>query len=158
MKKCTKCNEYKTLDLFCLDKRRKDGLGSHCRSCNFSYSNNYKEYRKNYWSSPAGKERKQKQARKLVTKRSAKNWHLKNNYNLTIAQYDIMCASQQDVCAICHKKNARAVCLSVDHDHTTGKIRQLLCDKCNRALGLFCDSIEVIHSAFLYLTKHKGKV
>ena len=45
--------------------------------------------------------------------------------------------------------------LNVDHDHTTGKVRELLCHNCNRALGLLQENVEIIQSALDYLNKHK---
>jgi hypothetical protein len=39
----------------------------------------------------------------------------------------------------------------VDHNHTTGKVRGLLCSSCNGALGLFKDNPEVVAAALLYL-------
>lgn len=47
--------------------------------------------------------------------------------------------------------------LCVDHDHSTGLIRGLLCKKCNFALGLLMDNIESIERAKMYLMKEKKK-
>jgi len=57
-------------------------------------------------------------------------------------------------CAICHKDikiDARSTC--VDHDHSTSKIRGILCRKCNLLLGHAEDNIEVLKSAITYLNK-----
>ncbi len=68
---------------------------------------------------------------------------------------------QKDKCAICGNnetmKHARGTVnqLAVDHDHVTGKIRGLLCQRCNRALGLLRDDIAVLLSAAAYLTGYK---
>jgi hypothetical protein len=66
---------------------------------------------------------------------------------------------QNGVCAICGKEeyskdrigNIKQLC--VDHDHTTGKIRGLLCNNCNRGLGFFQDSSEYLKSAIAFLNK-----
>jgi dCMP deaminase len=79
--------------------------------------------------------------------------YLTNNYGLTIAQYDIMSERQGNVCAIC-KQTEPVGNLVVDHDHKTGKVRGLLCNKCNRAIGSLQDDISVIRSASLYLLNH----
>jgi hypothetical protein len=67
--------------------------------------------------------------------------------------------AQNGVCAICKKpettmKLGRVLKLAVDHNHTTNKIRGLLCCKCNRALGLFDDSADLLHAAGNYLMHH----
>lgn len=64
--------------------------------------------------------------------------NLQRLYGITDDQYEAMLASQGGVCFVCGvepKPNRR---LSVDHNHRTGKVRKLLCDRCNRVLGL-CD-------------------
>jgi hypothetical protein len=50
-------------------------------------------------------------------------------------------------CQICKSNNK----LCIDHDHTTGDIRGLLCSSCNKALGLFCDNIDLLKNATFYL-------
>lgn len=79
---------------------------------------------------------------------------LKKNYGITIAQYDAMNAAQSGVCAICSNPPVRRR-LDVDHCHSTGVIRGLLCEHCNKALGLFRDSINKLSSAIKYLSKHQ---
>jgi hypothetical protein len=76
-------------------------------------------------------------------------------YKITPADYQVMFDSQNGRCLICSggpdgrgKKNKR---LNVDHNHTTGKIRGLLCSKCNTGLGLFNDSENFLSSAIQYL-------
>ena len=55
---------------------------------------------------------------------------------MTRAEYDQMLARQGGVCAMCGKAQRRQR-LSRDHDHVTGRVRGLLCIRCNRALGAF---------------------
>lgn len=76
---------------------------------------------------------------------------LKKNYNLTIEQYDLLIQVQNDVCAICKQVDTRK--LSVDHCHKTGRIRGLLCKKCNLALGNIGDNIKVAEAIIFYLRK-----
>ncbi len=70
--------------------------------------------------------------------------------------YERMYEEQNGLCAICNGEEScyRNQHLAIDHNHETGKIRALLCSTCNRALGLFKDSIEVLESAKNYLLKH----
>ena len=72
-----------------------------------------------------------------------------------------MVEKQGDRCAICgtsEKRNARGKkrYWSVDHDHETGKIRALLCQKCNALIGLAQDDIAVLERAIAYLKEHAG--
>lgn len=66
---------------------------------------------------------------------------------------------QGGLCAICHQppkeKKGR---LHIDHDHETGVFRAMLCGNCNRGLGIFQDSAELLRAAALYLDSHKRKV
>ena len=57
---------------------------------------------------------------------------------------------QQNECAICFRPLVKACS---DHDHGTGRWRGVLCDCCNRAIGLLKDDIKVLASAIAYLTK-----
>jgi hypothetical protein len=82
--------------------------------------------------------------------------HLKKKFNLTPEQYDHMSEAQHGVCAICgqperSKRGPDVKPLSVDHDHQTGRIRGLLCDRCNVGLGRFLDSTELLEKALEYL-------
>jgi hypothetical protein len=97
-----------------------------------------------------------------------KHSHLKQTYNLTNENYEAMLLIQNSLCAICkqpetHKgrKSKRfpehAVLvkrLSVDHNHSSGKIRGLLCHNCNVLLGNANDSIKILQDAISYLKKH----
>ena len=86
---------------------------------------------------------------------------LKNKYGVTLEQYDAMLAAQGGVCAICGtsepkgKRGAFGPTFSVDHCHTTGKIRGLLCGLCNPALGAFGDSVERLRAAISYLERSR---
>lgn len=76
-------------------------------------------------------------------------------YGLTVIQFSQMLEQQNGLCAICrngsnHKK------LQVDHDHATGKVRALLCNSCNTALGLAKDDINRLKSFIQYLERHSA--
>lgn len=81
--------------------------------------------------------------------------HLKNKYGISLDQFDKLLEKQKYTCDICNKpsqtKNRR---LCVDHDHITGKVRGLLCDLCNTALGKFQEDRELLLKAEKYLKKH----
>lgn len=71
---------------------------------------------------------------------------------MTVEDYNTMFLKQEGFCAICDKHQSELKKrLNVDHDHRTGRVRGLLCPKCNKALGLFNDSSEVLDIASKYL-------
>lgn len=61
--------------------------------------------------------------------------HLKHTYGLTLEDFDAMVEQQGGRCAICHRVPPYRLC--VDHDHEDGRVRGLLCVRCNSALGVF---------------------
>lgn len=73
-----------------------------------------------------------------------------------------MLEAQEGVCAICHlpetrrSKSGAVKLLAVDHDHATGRVRQLLCHNCNCGLGNFLDSPTLLEAAMHYLTQHQN--
>lgn len=88
-----------------------------------------------------------------------KNMFLKRRYGISIDRYNEMLAEQGGCCAICAKAerneiNGRVLALAIDHDHTTGAVRALLCSACNTALGLFRDDPALLGVAIAYLHKH----
>ncbi|HET9945169.1 MAG TPA: endonuclease VII domain-containing protein, partial [Actinomycetes bacterium] len=56
-------------------------------------------------------------------------------YGITEADVAAMLAAQHGVCAICQAADAA----HIDHDHTTGAVRGMLCFRCNAALGQLDD-------------------
>ncbi len=73
---------------------------------------------------------------------------------ITHDQFLAMLAAQGGMCAICGNGNGNSRQLSVDHDHATGVVRALLCDRCNPMLGYARDSIPVLRAAITYLERH----
>lgn len=85
---------------------------------------------------------------------SGRGPRLFKKYGITLEDYQRMLSNQKGVCAICHKNNSYAGktrMFAVDHCHVTGKVRGLLCQSCNRALGLFGDDADRLLKASLYL-------
>lgn len=87
--------------------------------------------------------------------------NLKRHYGISIEEYESIAISQDGRCAICRcppkrvKRRAVAYRLCVDHDHATGRVRGLLCNDCNRALGLLGDDPHVLLRAVGYLWRHR---
>ena len=89
--------------------------------------------------------------------------NLKKLFGLTEADYNEMSERQGHACAICGKPETsrfleRIRRLAVDHNHDTGKVRDLLCSDCNRAIGMMQDSPELLEQAALYLRTHKEEI
>ena len=76
-------------------------------------------------------------------------YQLRTQYSITKEDYETILSSQIGCCAICKGKCTRR--FAVDHDHNTGKIRGLLCNKCNRGLGLFLDNPNYLEAAAKYI-------
>lgn len=76
-------------------------------------------------------------------------------YGLSLTRYEEILSAQNGLCAICKIPAAKAFRkkLFVDHDHTTGGVRGLLCSQCNFVLGHSKESIEILQSAQKYLTE-----
>lgn len=79
-----------------------------------------------------------------------------NKYGINSEDYSKIYKKQNGLCLICQKPEADIYgnLLAIDHDHKTGKVRGLLCRKCNSALGLLKDDINNIKRAVSYLRKN----
>ena len=151
MKICSKCKISKPLSEFYKDKTNNDGLYSSCKLCK-------KTSAVALYHGPTGYKYKERAKR---WRRDNRNKHLltlfkcklKRDYNITYNQYMEILASQNNVCAICNKPCPTGNRLSIDHCHSTGKIRGLLCTKCNPGLGYFSDDISLLYKAADYLRK-----
>jgi hypothetical protein len=135
MKKCPKCGVEKPLSEFHKDKYNKDGITRNCGKCATSQSKEW--YRKN----PHVK----------------RNANLFREYGISLEEFENMKIKQQGKCAICKNVFKNSVDTCVDHNHTTGQVRELLCNHCNRAIGLFRESIDTVKSALNYLKKYNKK-
>lgn len=148
---CKTCDESKSLDEFPPDNRMAIGVSSTCRSCT-----NLKAKHKPSRSPEARKLEYDSLNKDLLFRQSREK--LLASYGLSVSDYDRMLAEQGGVCAICgrpenrtHHVTGRAFNLSVDHDHETGKVRGLLCTRCNKAVGALGDSHESIQRVVEYL-------
>lgn len=72
------------------------------------------------------------------------------SYGISVDLFNQMLVDQDSKCYICMGDNG-SIALCIDHDHKTGKVRGLLCNKCNRALGLFADDTKLMIKAIDYL-------
>lgn len=151
MKACSKCGVV--TDDFGPDFRAKDLLQSSCRSCYKAFDLvRYQkkrlqkcEYQRRYYANLSAEERSIRSRRH----------YLKANYGLSVEEYEAMLSLQNGLCALCLKppSGRRMKVLQVDHCHKTGRVRGLLCNECNTAIGRLGDSEEGIRRTLEYLTK-----
>lgn len=138
MKKCVVCGIDKAMGAFRKDRRYADGLSTWCRTCKYSRE-------KLYWAKPANERRKFD-----YMKRYLRDYDLRKKYGITLDEYKTMAEEQNFLCFICGKSNEERS-LNVDHDHSTGLVRKLLCDACNTALGHVRESITILESMINYV-------
>lgn len=143
-KLCTKCNINKEVTEFAKDGAKKDGLYSSCKPCQVLYhkTERVQKLRKSW---------------RVENKQKMRENNYKKSYGVTIEDYDKMFKQQDGKCSICFSaetKNKNYGYFAIDHCHKTGKVRGLLCDKCNTALGSFQDSPEVLLRAIQYLKEN----
>jgi hypothetical protein len=137
---CTFCGEEKPLAAFSPRAQGKLKIQSRCKAC-------------------CTKVIGDKYARFSYEER--RNRSLKKLYGLTKERYDAMVLAQNGVCAICgcppqgFSGRSKRKVLVVDHAHATGKIRALLCGKCNTLLGHANEQISVLKRAIAYLEYHE---
>lgn len=177
MKTCTKCKIPQELTEFRKDRSRKDDLHPICNTCNNSnqrswYDKNKEKARSQARDSYDKRKDQVNEKRRLDRKMNPEEYRLKARIlyhenplqrkiqswkhagikDMTIEKYNVMREKQMYCCAICgtpeHKLKRK---LDVDHDHKTGLVRGLLCASCNRGLGYFNDSQEILTNAKIYL-------
>jgi hypothetical protein len=90
-------------------------------------------------------------------------WTLRRYYKISVEEYDAMLTAQDSVCACCKCAETRTVkgtgkikTLAVDHCHATGKVRGLLCGRCNQGMGHFKDSPALLRAAITYLESYSA--
>jgi hypothetical protein len=120
-KQCSKCHKEKPTSSYYFHTR--DGYQASCKECQGL------QYKKQY-----------------------RDGHLRRKFGLTLNKYAEMLLDQEGLCAICKiHQNVSGKALAVDLCHKTGKIRGLLCFKCNTAIGKMNDDIEMLKKAIAYL-------
>ena len=130
---CTKCNQDLPITEFYRQSSKKSGYKSHCKEC-------VRAQRKEYYATPEG-----------YKYAIEKAWRDKGMV-FTVEEYDALLQEQGFGCAICGtESNKNGTRLCVDHCHTTGKIRGILCNDCNTSLGKFNDDVELLQNAIDYL-------
>ena len=179
MKRCPDCGEDLPFSSFGRNKSLPDGLSFYCLACNRARNNEWyrrkrkslgKEVRDLSWvpegfrwcptcqQAVAHEDYIRNSALpsgfgtrcKACHNRMSKEAYWQRRYGLTREAVDQLRVDQGNVCAICGEADPQ----HLDHDHATGGIRRLLCQRCNHGLGLFRDDPQLLRSAADYIEFH----
>ncbi len=158
--KCSRCQKIKPEDEFSVNRQSKTRRqrSYYCFICE-------RKLRKEYLSkNPHIREGRNKRIRERWKNREyqerVRGYYYKHRYGITIETYEEMLKNQNGACAICGKnhKHKTQKYLHVDHNHKTGQVRGLLCGKCNHAIGLVNDDVNVLSKIIEYLYRHQETI
>jgi hypothetical protein len=138
-KYCGGCKVTKSLKEFAKNAKRSDGLQVRCRACNKEYRQKHVEKTRAYNNSYHAR----------------RGWETRliREYGVEEGWYSTQMLAQSGLCAVCSCPTPYEG-LVVDHNHTTGKVRQLLCHTCNKGLGVLESSSTWLIKALAYLETH----
>lgn len=148
-KRCGRCEKWKRVEEFYRQKSGTHGRDGYCKQC--------RRERDHIASDKRKKSGPRIYSPEISLQRRIKG--IKKNYGLGWNQYLAMFEEQQGLCAICEKpetsgrRGEQKFNLCVDHDHTTGKVRALLCTSCNKRLGVI-ENRKFLKRALRYLKQH----
>lgn len=144
---CTNCLTEKTEEEFNFKNKEKGTRSTVCKQCHCKYRREHYLANQQYY---------QRKARKWIKANptKAEDQRLKK-FGITSAKYQEMLTTQNHACAVCSTPPARKKRLAVDHCHSSGKVRGLLCSSCNLAIGLLQDDPVRMQAALDYLQKFR---
>jgi len=180
-RECNQCKLTKPLKDFGKESKSKDGLKHDCKVCR----NKAAQVDRLTWTDEHKERENQRNIHRYATTRKSmiqvmkvnadritendmnrrKELKLKHKFGMTPEQYNQMLRDQDYKCITCKKEESvidwRTKVpkrLAVDHDHETGKIRGLMCSRCNPAFGLVYESIEILWNMIMYKLKNTEEV
>ncbi len=164
-KRCIACGEPKPYSDFYQQRGMRDGFRNDCKACMCEQKRRrsradpgahisrvqqwQRENRERYLEA----QRRRRAARGPAEKRRERDLHLSRHYGLTQDDFEFLVVVQRGRCAICGKEDGSR--LHVDHDHSSGRVRGLLCGSCNRAMGLFHEDAARFEAAGAYLRRRQ---
>ena len=143
-KTCSRCKADKSFTEFFRDASSPDGYGGYCKPCR----------------GPRKLPPKGPQIPSHLRKEYQKWYTIRVKYGITRLQYEALFEDQEGRCRLCKVLGSEVkrpgtsdptFGLCVDHDHNTGLVRGLLCNNCNRAIGLLQDNPELLDKASEYV-------
>ena len=142
---CTACNQPKPADAFGKSKGYRDGLRRQCNQCRSAKGR-----------TPAQRERARKwrEANRERLRQEDRGLQKRYRYGLSLADIAAILSAQDGRCALCKtdRPGGRYGVFCVDHCHATGRVRGLLCHRCNVALGALGDGPEGLQAALDYVS------
>lgn len=143
-KYCWRCKETKHVSKFYVARAEADGRRKHCIQCCRELTQIANKNRPEVYAAIRRKN------------------NLKRSFGMTVDDYEQLLKSQNGDCAICGRTNEEEVAssgrrMSVDHCHTTGRIRGILCSNCNIAIGKFKDDPDRMTKAIQYLINTRSQ-
>ena len=158
MKTCSKCGTQKSQDAF---YRRGDGRQNQCIECSkaaakdwYAANPDYRKKKAKEWRNDNHeyiKEYRKENRRRIYLVESARK------YGIKAVQFDEMWAAQHGRCATCGKHfdwNGKQTAPHIDHCHTTGKVRGLLCNSCNSVLGIVNERTDILSALIGHIECH----
>ena len=136
-KTCTKCRHTKSIEMFSMQRGYADGRRSQCKPCRRDIEAE-RRLRPGY-----------RRTNTTVVDRARR---IAKSYGVSLDEYKQLLLAQGECCALCERGAGwKYGVLVIDHCHATGRIRGLLCNSCNTALGKLGDTEEAITKALVYV-------
>lgn len=164
MKLCTKCG----------DKPARESGNTWCKPCNTAYARAWRKANPEKWAEQRAKSNARSRARYAsdplykahvdARNLAAQDKHREASairrrlYGIPRSTFQNMLRNQSERCAVCANPLEQGRRTHVDHDHTTGFVRGLLCAGCNTGLGCFADNPEKLLAAAEYLLRFQPPV
>lgn len=136
-KTCTKCDVSQILGNFYPAKLGKYKRSSDCRTCRAAY------YKDRHANVPGVRE-------------AADASRIRQLYGITPTDVETMRMAQANACPICSREFGPSLRMNIDHNHSTGAVRALLCNPCNTAIGSMQEDPGVLRAAAAYLEVHRS--
>jgi hypothetical protein len=164
MKKCVKCGVAQPVDSFYKAKGTRDGYRGDCKDCfrarakarypqvreaNIARARKWRE--DNLERFQANQRRMRNTPEGKLRQRAG---HLKRKFGITMEQYNAMLEAQGGGCFICGRPPREDISLHVDHNHSTGKVRGILCFRCNNSLADLQEDPALLMKAAGYVAWH----
>lgn len=150
-KVCRTCKEEKPISEFHKHKTTRDRLNGECKKCHRARAQKWAE--ENRDRAAAASRRHRAKLDPEVAAERVRRSNYKAAYGITPEDYDRMFEEQKGLCAICLEPPVK-MRLAVDHNKKTGKVRQLLCGRCNTSIGLLREDVEIMARAIVYIERH----